>query len=265
MLATTIIVFREFIEVALIIGIVMASTSLVKNRSYLVLLGLLAGVVGSCVMALFIVRLEEFMGDYGQEYLNIAVILCSMGIICWTILWMDKNGGNGYKGLKNSAATITNENKILLILLVALSVVREGSEIILFLYGVYLAGTSVESLFTGFGLGSVVGSFFGYAIYKGLLILPLKQIFHVTSIVLILLAASMAVQLANLLNQVDVLNDLAITVWDSSPILSESGIIGSGLHVLIGYTEQPTLLQLIFYIATLITISFVRKKSILAR
>jgi len=65
------------------------------------------------------------------------------------------------------------------------------------------------------------------------------------------LAAGMAAQAVQYLDAAGVINVLSRQLWDSSPWLPQDGIIGHVLHTLIGYTDRPTELQLIAYLATL--------------
>jgi high-affinity iron transporter len=130
-------------------------------------------------------------------------------------------------------------------------VLREGSEVVLFLYGIMASGTSVASLLLGGLLGIAAGAAFTGLTYVGLLAIPTRYIFSVTSWLIALLAAGMAAQSVQFLNNAGFAEVLGRTVWDTSWILSEGSLFGRLLHTLIGYTERPTELQLTVYIGTL--------------
>ena len=66
-----------------------------------------------------------------------------------------------------------------------------------------------------------------------------------------LLAAGMAAQGADFLVQADYLPPLGVRIWDTSWLLSDSGLAGRVLHTLIGYVDRPSGIQLIFYVATI--------------
>ena len=100
--------------------------------------------------------------------------------------------------------------------------------------------------------GLVAGALAGAAIYLGLLTIPLRYLFGVTSWLILLLAAGMASQAVQFLNNAGTVVVLDRTVWNTSWILSEGSLFGKLLHTLIGYTERPTEMQLITYIATLL-------------
>ena len=137
--------------------------------------------------------------------------------------------------------------------MVGLAVLREGSEVVLFLYGIVASGTSRRvAVRSAALLGVAAGAAFTALTYFGLLAIPPRYIFTVTSWLIALLAAGMAAQAVQFLNNGGLLAVLDRTVWDTSWLLSEGSIFGRLLHTLIGYTERPTELQLIVYIGTLL-------------
>src|SRR6266566_3113311 len=87
--------------------------------------------------------------------------------------------------------------------------------------------------------------------YYGLVSIPPRDIFTATTVLIALLAAGMAAQAVQYLDAAGVINVLSRQLWDSSPWLPQDGIIGHMLRTLIGYTDRPTELQLIVYLATL--------------
>ncbi|MGE5351785.1 MAG: FTR1 family protein [Acidobacteriota bacterium] len=122
---------------------------------------------------------------------------------------------------------------------------------VLFLYGIFASGTSGNSLLVGGLLGVAAGAAFTALTYLGLLAIPTRYIFSVTSWLIALLAAGMAAQAVQFLNNAGWVVALDRTVWDTSWLLSERSIFGKLLHTLIGYTERPTEMQFVVYIATL--------------
>jgi high-affinity iron transporter len=122
---------------------------------------------------------------------------------------------------------------------------------VLFLYGIMASGTSAGALLVGGLLGIAAGAAFTALTYFGLLAIPSRYIFSVTSWLIALLAAGMASQSVQFLNNAGLVVALDRTVWDTSWLLSEGSLFGKMLHALIGYTERPTEMQLMVYIATL--------------
>jgi high-affinity iron transporter len=94
----------------------------------------------------------------------------------------------------------------------------------------------------------------GVVMYMGLLRVPVRSLFAVTSWMIALLAAGMAAQAAALLEQAQVLTAFSSVVWNSSGFIDSGSVIGKVLHTLIGYTDRPTGMQLMVYSATLIVI-----------
>ncbi len=125
----------------------------------------------------------------------------------------------------------------------------------LFLYGIGVAsGVGALTMLVGGIFGLVGGVAIGSLIYFGLLAIPLKRLFTVTSWLILPLAAGMASQGAAFLMQANLLPSLGNDLWDTSSILGERSMLGTLLHVLIGYSAQPAGIQVVFYLATIVVI-----------
>jgi high-affinity iron transporter len=103
-------------------------------------------------------------------------------------------------------------------------------------------------------VGLAGGAAVGFAIYAGLMRIPMRYLFAVTTGMIILLAAGMASQGAGFLVQADLLPALGRSLWDTSGVLSERSVVGRVLHTLIGYDAKPSGIQLLFYATTLLLI-----------
>jgi high-affinity iron transporter len=135
---------------------------------------------------------------------------------------------------------------------VGIAVLREGSEVVLFLYGIAASGgsTAVDFLIGG-ALGLAAGVGVSLLTFLGLLIVPIRHIFVTTSVMIALLAGGMAAQSVFFLEQAGISRMMTDTAWDSSHILSQSSWIGRILHTLIGYSDQPSEMQAVVYVVTL--------------
>jgi high-affinity iron transporter len=143
-----------------------------------------------------------------------------------------------------------------LAVVVGVAVLREGSEVVLFLYGIAAqGGLSASALLGGGVLGLIAGAGVSALMYYGLLTIPAHRLFAVTSWLITLLAAGMAAQAVLFLQQAGYLEVLTTPVWDSSWLLPENSIAGRLLHTLVGYSDAPNGAQLIAYAATIIMIN----------
>src|SRR6266545_1642929 len=168
MFGALVIVFREVIEAGLIIGIVLAATRGVSGRGQWVAGGVVAGALGAGIVALFAEAIANAFEGSGQELFNASVLGAAVG----------------------------------------LAVLREGAEVVLFLYGILLGGTSGSSLFVGGMLGLAAGAAFTALTYYGLISIPARHIFTVTAVLIALLAAGMAAQAVQYLDAAGVINVL---------------------------------------------------------
>ena len=254
MLGALIIVFREVIEAGLIVGIVMAATRGVVGRGRWVTIGVVGGVLGASIVAMFAGAISDAFQGSGQELFNASVLGIAVLMLMWHNAWMARHGREIADEMRRVGTAVSEGAKPLtaLAIVVGLAVLREGSEVVLFLYGILASGTSASAALLGGVLGIVAGAAFTALTYFGLLAIPNRHIFSVTSWLIALLAAGMAAQSVHFLNSAGLVVALDKTVWDTSWLLSENTIFGRMLHALIGYTERPTQMQLLVYILTLI-------------
>jgi len=261
-LASLLIVFREVFEAGLIVGIVMAVTAGVARRGLWVAGGVTAGVFGACLVALFTSGLSSLFGGSGQEVFNAGILSFAVVMLTWHNVWMARHGRELAAELQAAGEAVVAGSKSLaaLAIVVAIAVLREGSEVVLFLYGVAAAqGGASWGMVSGGFVGLILGSLVCLATYLGLVTIPTRYLFGVTSTLIAFLAAGLAAQAIAFLQQANILTAYDATVWDTSWILSDSSYLGRALHTLIGYIDQPTGMQLIVYVATLVTIAVLMK------
>jgi high-affinity iron transporter len=253
MLGALIIVFREVIEAGLIVGIVMAATRGVIGRGRWITIGIGGGVLGASIVAMFAGAISDAFQGAGQELFNAAVLGVAVIMLMWHNAWMARHGREIADEMRRVGTAVSEGAKPLtaLAIVVGLAVLREGSEVVLFLYGIMASGTSGAALVVGGLLGIAAGAAFTALTYFGLLAIPNRHIFSVTSWLIALLAAGMAAQAMQFLNSAGLVVALDRPLWNTSWLLSEKSIFGRLLHTLIGYIDQPTEMQLIVYIATL--------------
>lgn len=254
MLATAIIVFREVLEAALIIGIVLAATQGLLKRGTWVGAGVMAGIAGAGVVALFADVIASAFAGIGQEVFNAGILLFAVIMLGWHNVWMKRHGREMARHMRDMGQAIRSGNRsmTMLAMVIGLAVLREGSEVVLFLYGIAVAQQdSARMMLAGGLLGLMAGAAAGLLMYRGLLRISSKYLFTVTAWLITLLAAGMAAQAAGFLAQADLLPSLAQTMWDTSGILAQNSVPGRVLQTLIGYVDHPSGIQVLFYVATL--------------
>jgi len=247
MLGALIIVFREVIEAGLIVGIVMAATRGVAGRGRWISIGVGGGVLGAAVVAMFAGVISDAFQGAGQELFNAGVLGVAVVMLMWHNAWMARHGREIADEMRRVGTAVSEGAKPLtaLAIVVGLAVLREGSEVVLFLYGIMASGTTGSALLVGGVLGIAAGAAFTALTYLGLLAIPNRYIFSVTSWLIALLAAGMAAQAVQFLNNAGLVVALDRTLWDTSWLLSEKSILGRLLHTLIGYIDRPTEMQLL--------------------
>lgn len=257
MLAVAIIVFREVLEASLVIGIVLAASRGLPGRGKWVAGGIAAGLLSAMVVAAFTDQIAMALNGSGQEIFNATVLFGAVLMLGWHNVWMSRHAKEHVVEARRVGNEVLSGTRPLYALAVicGLAVGREGSEIVLFVYGIVAAqGGGAVSLLSGGVIGLAVGVAVGAALYLGLLTIPLRHLFSVTSWMILLLASGMASQGAAFLLQADLVPQLG-NLWDTSRFLSEQSVLGQALHALIGYVPRPTGIQLVFYLGTLILIA----------
>ncbi len=255
MLAALIIVFREVFEAGLIIGIVLAVTRSVPHRNRWIGGGVIAGAAAACVVAAFAGALSRLFAGMGQELFNAAILGVAVVMLTWHNVWMAQHGRELAADMRAIGQAVADGSKPLLALavVVGVAVLREGSEVALFLYGIVASdGGSAASLTIGGIIGLALGAGVCLLTYYGLMRIPPRPLFATTTVLITLLAAGMAAQAAAFLERANWLTALDTVVWDSEWLLSDKSVGGRALHTLIGYTDQPTVMQLVVYVAVLL-------------
>jgi high-affinity iron transporter len=248
------LVFREVLEAALIISIVCAATRGVDRRGLFVTVGIGLGIVGALLVAMGAGLIARIANGSGQEIFDACVLLAAVVMIGWHVVWMSKHGRELAQkmGAIGSAVKAGSSSLTLLLVVVALAVLREGSEIVLFLYGMAVGGIGATGLIGGMALGVGGGALLGFALYFGLLRIPMKHFFNVTNWMLVLLAAGLASTAARFLMQGNLLPSWGAQLWNTSWLLSNGSVAGKTLGILIGYDASPAGMQIVFYVATLL-------------
>jgi high-affinity iron transporter len=178
------------------------------------------------------------------------ILLVAVGMLIWPNAWMAGHGRELAREVRAIGTAVSEGDRPLtaLAVVVGVAVLREGAEVVLFLYGGFVTGgASFIAMLAGGLFGVVLGAAMSALIYLGLLAVPANRLFAVTTGLITLLAAGLAAQAVFFLQQADYFQGLATPLWDTSWLLSDSSVPGRLLRTLIGYTATPDAAQLLAY------------------
>ncbi len=258
MLAAALIVFREVLEAGLIVGIVLAATEGVHGRLRWIAGGIGAGVLGASVVAVFAQGLSDAFAGSGQDVFNASILTAAVFMLGWHVVWMSRHARALAQDMKQLGQSVALGEKTLLAMavVVAVAVLREGAEVVLFLYGLaFSGGTGPMAMVLGGLAGIGSGALLSWLLYRGLLAIPAGKLFSVTNGLIILLAAGMAGQAAALLSRAGFIPTLGDELWDTSGILPDNGLLGRSLHAMVGYSDRPSGVQLAAWLAVLLVLA----------
>lgn len=254
MLASLLIVFREVLEAGLIVGIVLAATQGIAGRGRWIASGIAAGVLGASLLAMFAGALSNALSGNGQEVFDAGILIVAVAMLSWHIVWMASHGRELAREMKAMGRAVGRGERSLFAMsvVVAVAVLREGSEVVLFLYGIAASTkTGPGPLLLGGALGVLAGAAISWLLYRGLLAIPIGRLFSVTNALVALLAAGMAGQAAAILAGADLIPAWGYQLWDTSWLLSDGSMLGRAMHALVGYSDRPMGIQVAAYLATL--------------
>ena len=260
MFGTALIVFRETLEAALFVGIMAAATRGLAGRSRWLTAGVLAGITGALGLAAGAEYISALADGVGQDMVNAGILAMALAMLMWHCVWISNHGAQAAAEARTLGTLFKQGQRApwAMMIVVAVSVLREGAETVLFVAG-YATESGFSDTLAATSIGLVSGIGLGTLIYLGLSRVPMRRMFTVTNTLVLLLAASIASQLARALSQAGLINAWGQPLWDTSSLLRIDSPLGTVAHALIGYDAQPTGLQLTFYgVALLIIVSGTR-------
>jgi high-affinity iron transporter len=264
MFATALIVFRETLEAALFIGIIAAATRGLLRRTQWLSLGVAAGCVGAVGVALAMARISSLGNGLGQDYLNIGIITVALLMLTWHCVWISTHSRETAREAKQMGLAAKDGSSSLwaLSIAVALAVLREGSETVVFVYG-FMSGSAqgTDSMLLGVGIGLFTGAACGVLIYQGLTKIKTQHFFTVTNAWVLIMAGALAAQLARALAQSGLVQLWTEPLWDTSSALSMDSALGSIFRALVGYDARPSGLQILFYAGAITMIALATQQA----
>lgn len=253
MFGTGLIVFRETLEAALFVGIVAASTRGVIHRTRWLSFGVAVGASGAMLMAKAMGQISNWADGMGQDIVTLCILSIALGMLAWHCIWVSPNSNQMIQDAKQIGASTSEGDQTLwaLAVAVALSVLREGAETVLFVSSLITGSSESQgAIILSVAIGLTMGALAGWLIYEGLGKVKPQRLFAVTNILMLMLAGSLASQLAKTASQADWISVFGEQAWDISALLSNDSAIGMVLHGVIGFDASPTQLQVLFYMST---------------
>lgn len=254
MLASLLIVFREVLEAGLIVGIVLAATQGIYRRGTYIALGIVAGLLGASVLAVFAGEITQSLSGFGEEVFNSAILIVAVFMLGWHNLWMASHGRELAAEMKALGHAVARGESSLpaMAIVVAVAVLREGSEVVLFLYGIAASGqTSMVYMLVGGLTGVLAGSLVSWLLYRGLITVPLNKLFACTGWLIALMAAGMAGRAAAILAGANLIPAWGYELWDTSSVVADGSMAGRVLQALLGYSDRPMGVQVAAWAVTL--------------
>lgn len=257
MFKIALVIFRECLEISMVLGIIIAATRSVKNSVVYIVGGVMAGIIAASILAFFITKLTFSFSGFGEELFDVFIILLTVLVVGVTAIWVKRAAG----GISSKMSVLSSKisrglaPKIILTSVVATTIFREVTEIVLFIHALASAyDLTPTDYILGFSIGISMGIAITVAVYWGLSKIAVKYLFKISFALLILIAASLASEAAGILTSIGFLDFYNEPLWDASWFISDFSITGRVLKILIGYNAQPNSMQLIFYISTILII-----------
>ena len=267
MVPSILLTLREGLEAALIIGIVLGALNKF-NRPELkpvVWLGTASAAGISVLVAVVFQLLDIAFAGPGEAIFEGITMLLAAGILTWMIFWMARNGRHLSANIESEVQEATaQQGKRALFLVAFLAVVREGIELALFLTATSLASGGLTTLI-GAALGLAGSAVLAWLLFSSLVKLNLRRFFLITNILLIIFAAGLVAHGVHELNEVMIIPPIIEHVWDMNWLLNENSFTGEIMKVLFGYNGNPSLTEVLAYIAYCGLILFVLVRDQLPR
>ena len=254
---SVILLLQEILEAALLISVLLVITNLfhdIWGRSFVlrktwIFYSLILGCAGAWLYALVTPTVSEWFDYVGQEVVNSLIHLVSLGFLI-LLSWVAPSNYFSDKTSQRAQLVIAS-----MVVIVLLALVREGSEILLYLGGVTSQSENVVPVLSGAVIGAGIGLSCGVILYYGLTSLSHTWAFRVCLLLLAFVCGNIASQIVMLLTQADWLPYTAIA-WDTAGLLPENSITGRLLYALIGYEATPSILQAVCYGLAMLIIIF---------
>lgn len=259
MLIPFLIMLREGIEAALIVGIIASYLSQTGRRTFMpaVVVGVLLAIAASLFAGAALQMIAAEFPQKQQEMFEGAVGAIAVCVLTGMVFWM-RRASRSIKGELHSSIDAALNRQIggwALVGMVFLSVAREGLESVFFLLAIFEQSHTWHAPL-GALLGILLSVGLGYAIYRGGVRLNFKRFFHYTGIFILIVAAGLLAGVVRKFHEAGLWNHGQQVVFDISEKLPMDSPLGAVLSGLLGYQATPVISEVVVYIAFLATALF---------
>lgn len=254
MLYSLLVTFREGLEAALILGIVLSYLRRARPGASArpVWLGAGAAAGLSLGAAILLELLAVELPGRWQEAIEGFAMLLAVTVLTWMLAWMRRQSATIGRELRQRVDVALDAGSGFALGLLAFTAVgREGLETALFLFGGSGRADSAAAYWFGAFAGLAIAAAAGAAIYRGSAAIPIRAFFNVSAVALIILAAGMVPNALKELAEARLLFDLGPRLWDTYTLLPDNQGPGRLLAAILGYDASPFAGQVIAYIAYL--------------
>ncbi len=254
MVETLLIAWRESLEAALIVGILLTYLSRTGQRAGIVYvwLGTGAAVLAALACGFASNGAASRLDPDTQELLQAGVLFLAVGVLTWMVVWMHRRAGDLGGELRRKADAALATGRLLGLATIAfVAVFREGVETVLFLWGVLVqrADLSAASFAVAGLAGVALAMGTAWIFFRGFHRMNLRLFFQVTGVLLLFVAAGLASSGVNKLIGLGYVSPIVPQVWNSSWLVRDDSPLGAVLGALVGYRSRPSLLEVLVYVA----------------
>ncbi|MEM5330646.1 FTR1 family protein [Paraburkholderia sp. JHI2823] len=262
------IVWRESVEALLVVGILYAwlkNGDADARRGVPYLWGGVAiGIVAAVALGAVLVGFTEVLSGDAQDYFQTGMVLVACVLIVQMVLWMKQHGRTLKRDMEQSLEKSARDaNWWGVAILVALAIAREGSETVIFLYGLGFgqSGHVDASQYVAVLIGLALALLTFYLLQLGGKVFSWRHFFRITEIMLLFLGAGLFQTGIDKLIDKELLPTLVDQVWNTSAILDDSSTFGSLVATLTGYRAHPALMNLIAYAVYWLVVWFLVRRA----
>lgn len=240
LLDIVVIVLRETLEASVLIGVLLSLSQHAQLRIGWLPVAFVLGLPGAWIYGANLHIVSDWFEYTGQEVVNAGLqYLIYSQLLLILAFW------------KFDTVVRRRGLIIMMSIVVATAIIREGSELFVFYAGFLQSGGDLLNAFTSGFIGLAIGMSVGAICYYLLVAMPMSRAHYFHALLLVLIGSGMVAQATRLLAQADWVS-VGQPVWDSNWLLPESSISGQLIYAIFGYEATPSSLEISIYILSML-------------